>query len=210
MRAAYGSFVVLEDVDLTVAYDETVAVTGVNGAGKSTPLRCLAGFRRPDAGRSRCSAPRRAMTRRSGGRSLWSPTSRPAGRQQRRGHGVPGLSVGNTLNTPDWCRLPSRQIGHRVSVQFIEQAFQVRCGPDIWVIPAPVEHDSDVAFVVVKETVIRVLGQVPPQPASQCRCQRDGTRFALAAADALLFDAGDQDGLLGDARRGSLPEGLPR
>ena len=46
----YGSFVVLEDVDLTVADGEIVAVTGVNGAGKSTLLSCLAGLHRPAAG----------------------------------------------------------------------------------------------------------------------------------------------------------------
>ena len=50
VRVAYGSFVVLEDVDLTVADGEIVAVTGVNGAGKSTLLSCLAGLHRPAAG----------------------------------------------------------------------------------------------------------------------------------------------------------------
>ena len=45
VRVAYGSFVVLEDVDLAVAGGEIVAVTGVNGAGKSTLLSCLAGRR---------------------------------------------------------------------------------------------------------------------------------------------------------------------
>ena len=50
MRVAYGTFVVLEDVDLTVAGGEIVAVTGVNGAGKSTLLSCLAGLHRPAAG----------------------------------------------------------------------------------------------------------------------------------------------------------------
>jgi ABC-2 type transport system ATP-binding protein len=43
---AYGSVVVLEDVDLTVTTGEVVALTGVNGVGKSTLLSCLAGFRR--------------------------------------------------------------------------------------------------------------------------------------------------------------------
>lgn len=47
---AYGSVVVLEDIDLAVAAGEVVAVTGVNGVGKSTLLSCLAGFRRPAAG----------------------------------------------------------------------------------------------------------------------------------------------------------------
>jgi len=50
MRVAYGSFLVLEDVDLEVAGGEIVAVTGVNGAGKSTLLSCLAGLHRPSAG----------------------------------------------------------------------------------------------------------------------------------------------------------------
>jgi ABC-type multidrug transport system ATPase subunit len=47
---AYGDIVVLDDIDLTVAFGEIVAITGVNGVGKSTLLSCLAGFRRPAAG----------------------------------------------------------------------------------------------------------------------------------------------------------------
>src|ERR1700722_13240819 len=43
---AYGSVVVLEDIELTGAKGEIVALTGVNGVGKSTLLSCLAGFRR--------------------------------------------------------------------------------------------------------------------------------------------------------------------
>ena len=50
LRAAYGSVVVLEGIDLTVTAGEIIAVTGVNGAGKSTLLCCLAGLRRPAAG----------------------------------------------------------------------------------------------------------------------------------------------------------------
>ncbi len=50
LRMAYGSVVVLEDIDLTVTAGEIVAVTGVNGVGKSTLLSCLAGFRRPAEG----------------------------------------------------------------------------------------------------------------------------------------------------------------
>ena len=40
----------LEDVNLAVDAGEVVAVTGVNGVGKSTLLSCLAGFLRPSAG----------------------------------------------------------------------------------------------------------------------------------------------------------------
>jgi ABC-type multidrug transport system ATPase subunit len=47
---AYGDVVVLDDVDLTVAAGEIVALTGVNGVGKSTLLTCIVGFRRPAAG----------------------------------------------------------------------------------------------------------------------------------------------------------------
>jgi ABC-2 type transport system ATP-binding protein len=47
---AYGSVVVLEDIDLTVNEGEIVALTGVNGVGKSTLLSCVAGFRRQAAG----------------------------------------------------------------------------------------------------------------------------------------------------------------
>jgi ABC-2 type transport system ATP-binding protein len=50
MRVGYREFVVLDDVDLTVAEGEIAAVTGVNGAGKSTLLSCLAGLHRPSAG----------------------------------------------------------------------------------------------------------------------------------------------------------------
>jgi ABC-type multidrug transport system ATPase subunit len=50
LRMAYGSVVVLEDIDLTVTAGEIVALTGVNGVGKSTLLSCLAGFRRPAEG----------------------------------------------------------------------------------------------------------------------------------------------------------------
>lgn len=50
LRMAYGDVVVLEDVGLAVTDGEVVALTGVNGVGKSTLLSCLAGFRRQAAG----------------------------------------------------------------------------------------------------------------------------------------------------------------
>jgi len=50
LRLAYGSLVVLEDVELAVDSGEIAAVLGVNGAGKSTLLSSLAGLHRPAAG----------------------------------------------------------------------------------------------------------------------------------------------------------------
>jgi ABC-type multidrug transport system ATPase subunit len=50
LRVAYGSVAVLADIELTVTVGEIVAVTGVNGVGKSTLLSCLAGLRRPADG----------------------------------------------------------------------------------------------------------------------------------------------------------------
>jgi ABC-2 type transport system ATP-binding protein len=50
LRVGYGSIVVLADIELTVTAGEIVAVTGVNGVGKSTLLTCLAGLHRPAAG----------------------------------------------------------------------------------------------------------------------------------------------------------------
>jgi branched-chain amino acid transport system ATP-binding protein len=43
LRAFYGDFQALFDVDIEVAPGETVAVIGANGAGKSTLLRAIAG-----------------------------------------------------------------------------------------------------------------------------------------------------------------------
>src|SRR5580700_5336855 len=50
LRVGYGSVVVLADIELTVTAGQIVAVTGVNGVGKSTLLTCLAGLHRPAAG----------------------------------------------------------------------------------------------------------------------------------------------------------------
>ena len=50
LRVGYGSIVVLADIELTVTAGQIVAVTGVNGVGKSTLLTCLAGLHRPAAG----------------------------------------------------------------------------------------------------------------------------------------------------------------
>ncbi len=46
----FGSFCVLDNVDLTVDNGETLAVIGPSGAGKSTLIRCINGLERYDAG----------------------------------------------------------------------------------------------------------------------------------------------------------------
>lgn len=47
----FGPTVAAQDVTLTVAAGETVALLGPSGCGKSTVLRCVAGLERPDGGR---------------------------------------------------------------------------------------------------------------------------------------------------------------
>ena len=45
-----GERVLFRDLSLTLAAGEAVALTGANGAGKTSLLRAIAGFLRPDAG----------------------------------------------------------------------------------------------------------------------------------------------------------------
>ncbi len=47
---AFGSDIIVNEVDFTVSRGEVFLVVGVNGAGKTTLLRCLAGMYEPDAG----------------------------------------------------------------------------------------------------------------------------------------------------------------
>lgn len=47
---SYGHQVILEDFDLTIAYQEKVALIGPSGSGKSTILRIIANLEQPDAG----------------------------------------------------------------------------------------------------------------------------------------------------------------
>ena len=50
LRKAYGTRVVVDDLDLDVSAGEVVGLIGANGAGKTTTVECIQGLRRPDAG----------------------------------------------------------------------------------------------------------------------------------------------------------------
>ncbi len=50
LKKAFGPVVIVDGFSLEVAAGEAVALTGRNGAGKSTVLRCLIGADRPDEG----------------------------------------------------------------------------------------------------------------------------------------------------------------
>jgi iron(III) transport system ATP-binding protein len=51
IRKLYGEFRALDDVSLEVADGEFIAILGASGCGKTTLLRQIAGFDKPDAGR---------------------------------------------------------------------------------------------------------------------------------------------------------------
>ena len=50
LMKAFGPVIIVDGFNLEVAAGEAVALTGRNGAGKSTVLRCLVGAERPDDG----------------------------------------------------------------------------------------------------------------------------------------------------------------
>ena len=84
------SFPVLEDVCLTVADKEVVALVGPSGCGKTTCLRLAAGFDAPSSGRvsaciARCNA-RPATTRPPGGSA---PNIVDSGRPKTRSSSTP-------------------------------------------------------------------------------------------------------------------------
>ena len=53
LTKAYGSFVALDGIDLTVSRGEVFGFLGPNGAGKTTTLRLITGLARPTAGSAR-------------------------------------------------------------------------------------------------------------------------------------------------------------
>lgn len=50
LRKAFGPVTIVDNFNLEVHAGEAIALTGRNGAGKSTVLRCLVGVDRPDEG----------------------------------------------------------------------------------------------------------------------------------------------------------------
>ena len=50
IRKAYGAVTAIDDVTLSIAAGEIVAVVGPSGCGKSTLLECVCGLQQPDAG----------------------------------------------------------------------------------------------------------------------------------------------------------------
>ena len=50
VRKAYGDFVALDDVTLSIAEDELVSIVGPNGAGKTTLVNVITGLLTPTAG----------------------------------------------------------------------------------------------------------------------------------------------------------------
>lgn len=50
LTVSRGERVLFRDLDLSLALGEVIALTGANGAGKTSLLRAIAGFLRPDAG----------------------------------------------------------------------------------------------------------------------------------------------------------------
>src|SRR4051794_18886909 len=51
VRRSYGDLLAIEDVSLTAAAGEVVAVVGPSGCGKSTLLDLICGLQEPDSGR---------------------------------------------------------------------------------------------------------------------------------------------------------------
>jgi len=51
LRKAYGTRVVVDDLDLDVPAGDIVGLIGANGAGKTTTVECIQGLRKPDSGR---------------------------------------------------------------------------------------------------------------------------------------------------------------
>lgn len=92
LRAAYGRSEVLHGVSLTAPRGSVVAVVGPSGGGKTTLLRCIAGFERPTAGSIHVAD--RAVT----DGAVWVPPhERGIGYVSQDGALFPHLSVGRNI-----------------------------------------------------------------------------------------------------------------
>ena len=56
VRKSYGEVVAVDGVDLEIKAGEFFTLLGPSGSGKTTTLRLIAGFERPDEGRSSSTA----------------------------------------------------------------------------------------------------------------------------------------------------------
>jgi simple sugar transport system ATP-binding protein len=132
MSKRFGATQALDDVDLTVARGDVVALMGANGAGKSTLAKIASGVVKPDSGRIIISG--REI-------SLSSPqAARAAGvvvvHQSTEQLGVPGLTVGENLLLD---RLCGGGMGAFVSRRrLLERARAVAAGIGL---DAPIDQD---------------------------------------------------------------------
>lgn len=70
VRKTFGDHVVVDDVDLSVAYGDVTAIIGPSGAGKSTLLRCINLLERPDSGSMAVAGTQLDLTRPSKAKDL--------------------------------------------------------------------------------------------------------------------------------------------
>ena len=52
LRKSYGNHIVLKGLDFQIEKGEVFSLLGVNGAGKTTSLECIEGFRKYDSGQT--------------------------------------------------------------------------------------------------------------------------------------------------------------
>ena len=83
VRKAFGAFLALDGIDLSVPEGSLVALLGPSGCGKTTLLRIIAGLELPDSGSILLDARDTTDLRAGPGRDLPGETSRPGARARR-------------------------------------------------------------------------------------------------------------------------------